>query len=131
MSIVEALIAIAVLAVGAVSALTTMTGSRALDDEIRERSLAVRSAMTRMESVMGYDYDGDIDNLVNFWTQQPNAWFTVDGLAPPAGGGQGGAVAINTADPQRIVVTVTVNWTTRAGEARTLALQHVMTEVIE
>jgi hypothetical protein len=125
------MIAVAVLAVGAFSALSTLTGSSALDEELKERSIALRAAMTRMESIVAYDYDDDIDNLVNYWTQQPNAAFTVEGLGTPGPNVPHGSVAINSADPLRIVVTVTVNWWARGGQAKTLSLQHVMTEVVE
>jgi Tfp pilus assembly protein PilV len=131
LTIVEALIAVAVLAVGAFSTLTTLTSSSALDENLKERSLALRAVMSRMESVMAYDYDDDIDNLVNFWTQPANSTFAVEGLAGPAKNVDGGSVAVNTADPERIVVTVRVDWTSRSGEAKSLAIQHVMTEVIE
>jgi len=128
-TIVEAMIAIAVLAVAAFSALTTLTSSSALDEDLKGRSVALRAAITQMESVMAYDYSDDIGNLVTFFTQPANSTFNVDGLAAPAAGAQG-AIVLDTTDPDRILVTVTVRWSTKTGAARALSLQHVMTEVV-
>jgi prepilin-type N-terminal cleavage/methylation domain-containing protein len=135
MTIVEVMIAMAVIAVGALSALSTLTGSSALDDELKERAVAVRAAMSKMESIAAYDYNNQITNLVNYWTATAQQTFSVEGLAAPvAQNGTAlphGSIAFNTADPNRIRVTVTVSWTTRQGQTKTLSLPRVFTEVIK
>jgi prepilin-type N-terminal cleavage/methylation domain-containing protein len=128
-TVVESMIAISVLAIAAFSALTTLNRSTLLDENLRERSIALRAAMTRMESIAAYDYQDHIVNLTNYWSQAANSTFTVDGLRPPAAGSQG-TVTINNADPQRIVFTVTVSWRTRNGENRSLSLPQTFTEII-
>src|SRR5207247_2178886 len=55
-TVVESMIAIGVLAVAAFSALATLNRSTALDETLRERSIALRAAMSKMESIAAYDY---------------------------------------------------------------------------
>jgi Tfp pilus assembly protein PilV len=134
MTILEVMIAMTVIAVGALSAVSTLTRSSALDSDLRERGVALRAAMSKMESVVAYDYNNQITNLVNYWTQAANSTFTVEGLANPVaanGASQPhGAIAFDTTDPQRIRVTVTVNWQTRQGQARSFSLPRTLTEVV-
>lgn len=129
-TLIETMIAITVLAVAAFSALTTLTGSSKLDETLRERSIALRAAMTKMESIQAYDYADHITNLTSYWSQVANSTFTVEGLRNPAGNGPHGSITFNTADPLRIKVTVTVSWRTRFGEARTVSLPATMTEIV-
>jgi hypothetical protein len=104
-----------------------------VDEELRERAVAHRAAVSRMEEALGYDYQGNIQNLLT-WIQQPaNATFTVEGLAPPAASGGGpapapGTVAIDASDPLRVRITVTVSWSGRRGQRR-LELPMTVTEV--
>ena len=65
MTLVEVMLAITVLAVGAFSALSTLTNAMALDEELKERATAMRAAMTKIESIVAYDYNDNINNLVN------------------------------------------------------------------
>src|SRR5262245_20830028 len=134
MTIVEVMIAMAVIAVGALSALSTLTGSSALDDELKERAVAVRAAMSKMESIAAYDYNDQITNLVNYWSATAQKTFNVEGLAPPIGANgiakPNGLIEFNTADPMRIRATVTVSWLTRQGQAKSISLPRVFTEVV-
>jgi prepilin-type N-terminal cleavage/methylation domain-containing protein len=129
-TVVESMIAIAVLAIAAFAALTTLTRSSSLDETLKERSLALRAAMSKMESIAAYDYSDDITNLVTYWSQSANKAFVVEGLRAPAGTANHGAITINNADPLRIVFTVTISWLTRDGQARTLSLSETLTEII-
>jgi prepilin-type N-terminal cleavage/methylation domain-containing protein len=135
MTIIETMIAMVVLSVGALSAISTLTKSTALDDDLKERSIALRAAMSKMESIVAYDYNDQIANLVAYWQLNANKDFTVDGLKPqtaPNGAVQPvGSIAFDNTDPQRIVATVTVNWVTRQGLARTLSLPRTVTEVVK
>lgn len=133
-TILEVMIGITVLAVGALAALSTLTSSSALDDDLKERSTAVRAAMSKMEAIAAYDYNDQITNLVNYWSLPANKDFQVDGIAPlPGAGGlpsPHGSISFNTADPDRIQVTVTVSWLTRHGNTRSFSLPRTMTEVV-
>ena len=61
-TVVESMIAISVLAIAAFSALTTLTRSSSLDETLKERSVALRAAMSKMESIAAYDYADNITN---------------------------------------------------------------------
>src|SRR5215203_474195 len=93
MTIVEVMLAMTVLAVGAFSALSTLTGAMALDEDLKERATAMRAAM-----------------------------FTVEGLKLQAGALSHGNIAFDVTDPDRIRVTVSVRWNTRRDSTRSLAL---------
>lgn len=131
MTLVEVSIAVIVLAIGAIAAIGAMTASSEVDEEMRERATALRAAVTRLEGVLGYDYNGDIQTLLNWVALPGNASFTVEGLTAPAPGGATphGTVAVDATDPERILVTVTVAWSGRRGQ-RQLALPMTLTEVI-
>lgn len=139
MTLLELVIAVGVLSVGALATLGTMTTSAEVDEEMRERSIALRAAVSRLESIVAYDYDDDIQNLVT-WAQLPaNSSFTVDGLAPPEAAGGGpvlvanpthGTVTVDAADPDRIRFIVTVSWSGRRGQ-RTLSVPTTVTEVLQ
>jgi Tfp pilus assembly protein PilV len=129
-SIVEVMIAITVIAVGALTALSTLTGASALDEDIKERSVALRAALSKMESIAAYDYSDQITNLTTHWTTSPNSTFAVEGLAAAGGGAAQGTIAFDTTDALRIRATVTVNWVTRNGAPRALSLPRTFTEVI-
>ncbi len=136
MTLVEVTIAVAVLGIGALVSLSVMGSTAQVDEEMRERATALRAALTRVETVMAYDYGDDIQDLIDYWTQPANASFTVEGLAPPAAGvvdlpneaPAHGSIAVDATDPQRILVTVSVAWSGRRGQ-RSLALPITLTEI--
>src|SRR4029079_522921 len=130
MTLVEVMLALTVLAIGAFSALSTLTRAMALDDDLKERATALRAAMSKIESIVAYDYNNNINNLVNYWQQNANKDFTVEGLAPQTGVPKQGGITWDTSDPARIVATVTIRWATRNGLARSLALRVTLTEVV-
>ncbi len=131
-TLVEVTIAIMVLTVATTSALSTLVASTVIDKELKERSVALRAAVSKMETVLAYDYAGNIDNLVSYWAQSSKATFAVAELRPTIGQtGQPdpqGSVAIDATDHNRIVITVTIRWLGTRG-ARTFALPMVVTEV--
>jgi prepilin-type N-terminal cleavage/methylation domain-containing protein len=131
MTLVEVMLAITVLAVGAFSALSTLTNAMALDEELKERGTAMRAAMTKIESIVAYDYNNNINNLVNYWSQTANKAFVVEGLKGQNGAAKQGSITFNTTDPARIRVNVTINWETRKGQNRALSLPITLTEVVD
>ena len=134
MTIVEVVLAMTVITIGALSAISTLSQSSALDGDLKERSIALRAAMSKVEVIAAYDYNNNINNLVTFWQQPANSTFTVEGLAAPLVAGvpePHGSIAIDTSIPFQIGITVTVNWRTRQGQARTLVLPRTLTEYIK
>lgn len=131
MTLVEVMLAITVLAVGAFSALSTLTNAMALDEELKERATAMRAAMTKIESVVAYDYNNNINNLVTYWNQAANKDFVVEGLKLQNGAATQGSITIDSTDPARIRFTVTVRWETRSGANRSLSLPITLTEVVD
>jgi prepilin-type N-terminal cleavage/methylation domain-containing protein len=131
MTLVEVMLAITVLAVGAFSALSTLTSAMALDEELKERGVAMRAAMTKIESIVAYDYNNNINNLVTYWNQGANNAFTVEGLKAQNGAPNHGGVTVDVSDPSRIRFTVTIRWQTRHNQARTLSLPVTLTEVVD
>ena len=113
-----------------------------VDNELKERGIALRAAMSQMERILAYDYQGDVNNLVT-WAATPSvASFTVDDLKPAGSAGAAsagalgssvgqGTVAVDTTDPDRISVTVTVAWQGRRGSARTLTLPVTLSELAQ
>jgi len=128
MTLIEVLVATALIGIGTLSALTTMVGSAALDEELRERSAAVRAATSRMSEVLAYDYGDDLDVFVAHWTGAAAATFDVDGLEPLAGQPSCGAVEVDDSDPERVIVTVAVRWRSRKGD-RSFEMPMVVTEI--
>lgn len=131
MTLVEVMLAITVLAVGAFSALSTLTNAMALDEELKERATAMRAAMSKIESIAAYDYNNNINNLVNYWNQAANKDFVVEGLKGQNGAAQPGSITIDTTDPARIRIAVTIRWETRKGAQRVLSLPITLTEVVD
>jgi type II secretory pathway pseudopilin PulG len=131
MSLVEVMLALTVLTVGAFSALSTLTSAMALDEDLKERAIAMRAAMSKIESIVAYDYNNDINNLVNYWNQTANNSFEVEHLKAQNGFPQQGSITINTTDPDRIRLTVTIRWQTRQNQARSLSLPIILTEVVD
>jgi prepilin-type N-terminal cleavage/methylation domain-containing protein len=131
MTLVEVMLAITVLAVGAFSALSTLTNAMALDEELKERATAMRAAMTKIESIVAYDYNNNINNLVSYWNQAANKDFAVEGLKGQNGLATQGSITIDTTDQARIRFTVTIRWETRKGQQRSLALPITLTEVVD
>jgi len=129
MTIVEVMLAMTEITIGALSAISTLTQSSSLDGDLKERSIALRAAMSKVELIAAYDYNDKISNLVNYWQQPANSTFTVEGLAPPIVGGlttPHGSITFDTTDPLRLGVTVTVEWRTRQGQARTFTLPRTL-----
>ncbi len=131
-TLVEAALALVVLTVATVSALGTLVASTSLDQELKERSIALRAAVSKMEAIVAYDYAGNIDSLINYWVQPSNATFTVAELRPQTDvGGTNlpqGVVTFDSTDHDRISVTVTIRWQGRRGP-RSLTLPMTLTEV--
>jgi Tfp pilus assembly protein PilV len=131
MSLVEVMLALTVLTVGAFSALSTLTSAMALDEDLKERSIAMRAAMSKIESIVAYDYNNDINNLVNYWNLAANNSFEVEHLKAQNGLPQQGSITIDTTDPDRIRLTVTIRWQSRQNQARSLSLPIILTEVVD
>jgi len=139
---VEVTVAMIVVTLGALTALSCMVTTSEVDNELKERGIALRAAMSQMERILAYDYQGDVNNLVT-WAATPSvASFTVDDLKPAgsavaaSAGALGssvgqGTVAVDTTDPDRISVTVTVAWQGRRGSARTLTLPVTLSELAQ
>jgi Tfp pilus assembly protein PilV len=131
MTIVEVTLAMTVITIGALSAISTLTQSSSLDGDLKERSIALRAAMSKVESIVAYDYNDKIINLVNYWQQPANSTFTVEGLAAPLVAGlpaPHGSITFDNSDPLRLGVTVTIEWRTRQGQPRTFTLPRTLTE---
>lgn len=129
--------AMIVVSLGALTALSCLLTTNEVDVEVKERGIALRAAMSQMERVLSYDYQGDVQNLVTWATDPSIATFTVEDLKP-AGNAAGmglvaqangqGTVALDVTDPERILVTVTVNWQGRKGP-RSLSLPVTVSEL--
>lgn len=125
--------AITLTVVGSLSALGMLAASANLDQEMRERSIALRAAFSKMEAITAYDYNDDLNNFIAHWTTAPFNTFAVAGLTPPAGVAPGttipaGTVTVDSTDPLRVVVTVSVHWVGRKGP-RAYSIPTVVTEV--
>lgn len=141
-TMVEVTVAMIVVSLGALAALSCMVTTSEVDIEVKERGIALRAAMSQMERVLAYDYLGNVNNLVT-WASDPSvASFTVPDLKPAGAAMAGplgavpisavgqGTVAIDTTDVNRIRITVTVAWQGRKG-ARSLSLPVTLSELAQ
>ncbi len=121
LSLVETMVAMAVLAMASLGAVSSLLMTAGVDEALRERTIALRAATSRMESILAYDYGDDINNLVTHLAQPKETFFQVAGLSSPeltdlslaaqakvpAGETpQSGLVDVDATDPQRIRATI-------------------------
>ena len=144
LSLVETVAAMAVLAIASLGAVSSLLMTAGVDEALRERTIALRAATSRMESILAYDYGDDINNLVTHLAQPEETFFQVAGLSSPeltdlslaaqakvplGETPQSGQVEVDATDPQRIRATIRVNWRSRSGEARSVNLPMTISAV--
>ncbi|MAG57969.1 MAG: hypothetical protein CMJ83_16920 [Planctomycetes bacterium] len=134
MTIIEVVVSLSIVTVGAMMALSCLVTTWATDGELRERAVALRAARSAIERVVAFDYDDDIQNLVAFYADPANNLFVIEDLVPAGIPDEGpavgqGTITVDGTDPDRIVVTVAITWEGRRGPRR-LALPLTLTEVI-
>lgn len=134
-SLVEVTLAMTIVALGAMATSATMLTTAEVDEEIRSRSRALEAALAKVEEVTAYDHEGDMQNLIDHYTDPSNASFVVPGLEAPttavavgAVAGSNGFISVDATDPLRVRVTVMVSWRSRKG-TRTIAIPTTITEV--
>jgi prepilin-type N-terminal cleavage/methylation domain-containing protein len=130
MTLLEVMIAITVIAFGALATISSLVGSSGSDRVVRDRTVALRALKSQMERVMAFDYHGDIQELVAHFGDPANAVFSVSELRSPAGGGRGGvgSIVVDAGDPDRIGISVSVSWMGLQG-VQTLVMPFTMTEL--
>ena len=145
MGLVESVSALSILSFAALGVVSSMLSTAGVDEAMRERTVALRAATSRMEVILAHDYQNDITDLVAFLQQPDQALFEVEELSPPMLSvldpaaqamvplGQAppcGRTVVDDSDTQRVRITVTINWTSRTGEARRLRVPTTVSAVI-
>lgn len=135
-SMLEVLVAFAILATSIMYAFTTIGQSSALDHELAQREIALRAAHAQVEALISFDHEGDVQNFVDYWTDPANANFEVEGLepVPPADPLAAqfpnvGRIDVDASDPQRVRVDVRLAWE-HLGTGRTLGIPTTVTEIL-
>lgn len=146
MTLLEIMIAIVVLSVGAAVTLGTMTTTAKVDATMDQRAIALRAVCSQMERIRGYDYGTEFQDFIDHWSDPSNATFEVEGLHAPsseyggtkaggtvlqagARGRASGSITVDASDASRVGVTVTVAWQGAHG-AETASLPMTFTGVI-
>jgi len=157
MTLFEVMVSVAVLSIGALVAVASMTTTSQVDAAISDRAVALRAALAQMEKVKSFDYGSDFQDFIDHWTDPANATFTVDALAAPVAefrdkplgttggtnytqsGGTGsttygsappqGQVVCDATDPNRVEIRIAVNWKGKAGN-ETLSIPMTFTGVV-
>ena len=136
-TLIEVVLALVVVSVGALVTFSTMTTTANVDEGLHERGIALRGILAAQERVLAWDYEGDIQQLVDHFSDPANATFEVEDLTPPEGGmlapgfpveGGLGTIAWDASDSDRLVLTVTVAWQSRKGP-QSMSLPRIITEV--
>lgn len=129
-SLLEALVSLVVMAIGAVGVLAMQTTLRTNADIAKQRSEAVRLAQARIEQWRGYgaltatagqvDWT-DIADLTESDILETNTKFTRTSTVVPRG--------VADDDPLSKVVRVAVSWTDRTGQAQSVELHTAVSAV--
>jgi Tfp pilus assembly protein PilV len=132
-SLLEVVIGFSLVTVAVLTILQVMLTSSIVDEETREVQIAVKAAEGKVEEILAYDYQGDIDDFIAHWTSAQYNTFTVPALTAPTATeanpqAMHGAITIDSADPLLVRMTVTVNWTSRRGQ-RPMSVASAITEV--
>ncbi len=132
-TLIEVLLSLTIMTAGALTLLSVMATTSENDEQNRQRATAVQAAYAQMEEVLAFDDDEDIDNFIAQWTNPANSTFTVGELQSPdvAGAPAPGTIVLDATDTERVLVTVTVRWQTRQGQARTVSLPFTKTETLK
>jgi len=111
MTLVEIIIALAVIAVAILGAVSLVSFSMGQDHEAKERMQAMDAAKSVMERIQEASYDNIFTNFNGFA-------FDVGMLLPPDGDADGrvGRVVVNNSDPELLDVQVFVEWRTLRGK---------------
>ena len=114
-SLIEVMVALAVIAIALFSMLTMMLNTMNLKEVQRQRALAKQAALAKLEEIKAQDFDtinpqygaGGFMNT-----------FTVDGLLDSAQGDSQarGAIAIDNTNPDLLDLTVTITWEALGGQ---------------
>lgn len=132
MTLFEVMVSVAVLSIGALVAVGSMTTTSQVDAAISERAIALRAALAQMEKVKSFDYGSDFQDFIDHWSDPVNQSFTVDALPAPesllrdkptgttggtntGGGLPHGSLLCDATDPNRVEIRVGVNWKGKAG----------------
>lgn len=144
MGLVEVVSALAVLTLAALGVVSGLFNTAKVDESLRERNVAMRAATSQMELLLAYDYEGNIQNLVDFLAQPVQQTFQVESLKSPrasaleqsmlalnpvGGNLKCGYVNVDASDLQRVRMNVSVHWTSRTGEDRRFTLPMTVSAV--
>ena len=131
-SIIEVTIAMSVVAVGALVLLAVLGTANRADDGSRRRSLALKSGNAIMQDVLADAAKDDFDDFLEEWGDPANQAFRLTDLRDPqqADGLARAIVAIDSTDPLRVGVTVTVDWEHR-GRREQLVIPYTLTELVQ
>ena len=145
LSLIEVITANSVLGLTLMGSISSLLGMASLDDTLRDHTAAVRAASSRMEAIMAFDYEGDITKLVDYLGQPDQAIFSVEKLNRPEvqslnptlvelmplnAEPECGGVIVDASDPQRVSVTVSVNYRSRSGKSRSFTLPMTVSSVV-
>lgn len=121
-SLVELMFAVAVFTIALLGLFSALTSTQQLDSMTRERSEVTMQAVTRMDDVLGEDWDA-IDTRNN---EAFDVTLTTDSgaitLTPGGGRTQSGLVEITTPATDLRLVHVSVRWRTAANGTGTVDL---------
>lgn len=131
-SIVEVVMALALLAVGTLSLLGTMSSAGQADEAVRKRSIAFGSAHGVLQEVIADSRVKDFDDFVAWWSDAANQTFSVQGLSNPlvAGVDALAVVTIDAADVERVALTVSVSWLD-GRRTETLTIPYTLTGLVQ
>ena len=135
MTLIEVLVALTLVTFGTLAVFSGLLTTSVVDSELRDRGIALRAGLSQIERVLTFEHEGEMQNLLDAFHGGGQDVFSVPDLRPTDAAAAAGAndaqgtIALDTTDPERVRVLVTVEWKTRQGERR-LALPATMTEVV-
>ena len=131
LSLIELMIALAVIGIALLAMLTMMLNSMNLKEVQRQRALAKQATVAKLEEIKAQDFD--FINL-QYGPGGPDNTFTVDGLLNPAnqaifGDIQArGVIAIDATNPDLLDLRVVVTWEGVGGHLLTYEGRSMYTE---
>lgn len=131
-SLVEAILALSVLAVGVLASVSALASSTISEVTTAEETRAIRAALARLEAVSAYDPNLTLAQLQTSLTASSMATFSVDELSRPIIGGSAtshGSLTTDLTNPNLLRVTATVRWMSR-GQLRSISLNNAVAETI-
>lgn len=122
MTLLEVVVALAVVGIALFGVLTTLVNCMLLDSMTRQRSTAINAALKRMEEIRGVDFSqvADLDNRR----------FYVAELARSSTD-SGGLVTVDDANEDLLEVTVSVSWLDFRNRTQEFNLTSMITSTLD